>query len=234
MRRSIITVAVAILVALALAPRANAEAYAGFRGGMNISSFSGEGQFAPFGPPRPGAPPPPFPASAFPATEYADSRTGFTGAVFIGFDKGRYGFRTEMMYTQKGAASGEASVKLDYVEMAPLFVFKQPLSSGFALRAFAGPVVGLFVNAEVDNGPIDVDIGDIVEHLELSGTIGAELDVKAGPYWVIFDARYTAGTSVFEGENLEGDDLIYGTVNPTEFDASNTGISISAGLMIPF
>ena len=214
MLRSTIIASIALGLSLAAATFAHAEGYAGFRGGVNMASFSGEGTFSPK-------------QATIPSQEYPDPRTGFTGGMFLGFDKGtRFGFRADLLYTMKGGKNGEATIKLDYFEMAPLLVIRQSLSRQFGVRVFLGPVFGLFVNAEADNGPVDIDLGDIVEHFEASGTIGAELDMKAGPYILLFDVRYTQGTRVFEGEDLDG--------VTQDFNVSNTGLAIMAGVMVPF
>ncbi len=94
------------------------------------------------------------------------------------------------------------------------------------MRAFAGPVLGLWINAEADNGPLDVDIGDTLNNWEISGTIGAELDAKAGPYVLLLDARYTQGSRVFGDVGVTGE--------PLNFTVSNSGITVTAGLMVPF
>ena len=214
MFRSTTIASIALGLSLAAATFAHAEGYAGFRGGVNMASFSGEGTFSPK-------------QQTIPAQEYPDARKGFTGGMFFGFDSGsRFGFRTDLLYTMKGGKNGEESIKLDYFEMAPLLVIRQSLTEKFGLRVFLGPVFGGFVNAEADNGPVDIDLGDIVEHLEASGTIGAELNMKAGPYILLLDARYTQGTPVFEGEDLDG--------VTQDYDVSNTGLAIMAGVMVPF
>jgi len=102
------------------------------------------------------------------------------------------------------------------------------------MRGFIGPMVGLWVNAEatffyddgIQEGEADIDLGEIVEHWEFSGVIGAELDVAAGPYVVLFDVRYTQGSRVFEDRGLD--------LQPLDFKVSNSGIGIMAGLMVPF
>lgn len=214
MFRSTTIASVALGLSLAAATFAHAEGYAGFRGGLNMASFSGDGTFSPK-------------QATIPAQEYPDTRNGFTGGMFFGFDgAGRFGFRTDLLYTMKGGKNGEESIKLDYFEMAPLLVIRQKMSEKFGLRVFLGPVFGLFVNAEADNGPVDIDLGDIVEHFEASGTLGAELNMKAGPYILLLDARYTQGTRVFKGEDLDG--------VTQDFDVSNTGLAIMAGVMVPF
>jgi Outer membrane protein beta-barrel domain len=182
----------------------HAEGYAGFRAGGTMASFAGPD------------------ADLFPG-----SRNGFTGGAFLGFDSGqRLGFRADVLYTMKGAINGDQSFKLDYIELGTMLVARFRLSERFGLRAFAGPMVGVFVNAEFDSGAVDVDLGDIVSHWEISGTIGAELDVKAGPYFVLFEARYTQGSRIFEDKNLAGE--------PLDFNVSNSGLAGMAGLMIPF
>lgn len=214
MLRSTTIASVALGLSLASASLAHAGGYAGFRGGMNMASFSGDGTFSPK-------------QQTIPAQDYPDPRTGFTGGVFFGFEgEGRFGYRTDLLYTMKGGKNGEASIKLDYFEMAPLLVIKQKLSEKYGLRFVVGPQFGLFVNAEADDGPVDIDLGDIVEHFEASIVVGAEFNMKAGPYVLLLDARYTRGTPVFKGEDLDG--------ITQEFDVSNTGIAIMAGLMVPF
>jgi hypothetical protein len=203
----------AALLVLA-APFAHAEGYAGFRAGGNLASFTGGD-----------------------ADDYPDSRTGFTGGVFLGFDSGQHlGFRTDLLYTQKGGASGESTIiKLDYIEMAPLLVGRFELSKGYGLRVYAGPVIGLWVNAEAtfpyddgqgNEGQADIDLGEIIEHWEFSGTIGAEFNAQLGPYIALIDARYTQGSRVFEDVGLIGE--------PIDINVSNSGIGIMAGLMVPF
>jgi hypothetical protein len=212
-RRYSIIAGIALCLFAALACPARSQGYAGFRAGVNIASFTGDGVF-----------PDPFDDQV--SYAFPDPRIGFTGAAFIGVDRGRYGFRTDIMYTMKGGKEGENMIKVDYLELAPLFVVRQTLSERYALRGFIGPVAGLWVNAEFDNGPTDLDIGDIVNHLDLSATIGAELDIRTGPYTVIFDGRYTYGSRVFKEEALDG--------SPLECWLHNTGIALSAGLMVPF
>lgn len=201
---------------LATASFVHAESYAGFKGGVNHASFTGED------------------ASEFPGT-----REGFTGGAFLGFDSGkRLGFRADLLYTMKGAMSNAgpvsaptdtfvtAIIKIDYIELGTLFVTRFDLPKNFAMRAFIGPVIGLWVNAEADNGPQDVDLGDIVEHWEFSGTIGAELDMTAGSYVFLLEARYTQGSRLFKDVGLDGE--------PLDFKVSNSGIGVMAGVMVPF
>jgi opacity protein-like surface antigen len=208
---TIVSIALGLCLAAATA---HAEGYAGFKGGVNLASFSGEGTFSPK-------------QQTIPAQEYPGTRRGFTGGVFFGFDSsGRFGFRTDLLYTMKGGTNGDEAIELDYFEAAPLLVIRQPLGEKFGLRVFLGPVLGVFVNAEADNGPVDIDLGDIVKHSEVSGTLGAEFNMKAGPYTLLLDARYTQGTRIFEGEDLDG--------ITQDFDVSNTGLALMAGVMVPF
>jgi len=200
---------VAAVVLLGNASLAQAEGYAGFKAGANLASFTGDG------------------TSLLP--EFPDTRTGFTGGGFIGFDSGKYlGFRTDLLYTMKGAVNEDLrlSVELDYLEAATLLVGRFDLPGRFAVRVVAGPVFGMWINAEADNGPVDQDIGEAIEHLEISGTIGAELNVMTGPYIALLEARFTQGTRVFEPV-MVGDEEI-------EIGYKNQGISVMAGLMVPF
>ncbi len=226
------TIAACLVCAyLIAAPRARAEGYAGFRAGGIRSVFVGDD-----------------------ADQMPWSRIGFTGGGFIGFDSGKHmGFRTDLLYTMKGGQGPEpvveadyleelnplgeysaSEIKIDYIEMAPLLVVRFPLTGRFAIRGFLGPMVGLWVNAEaeptVDQAGeeyhIDVDLGEIVEHWEVSAVIGVELNAKVGPYVVLLESRYTQGSRVFEDVGLLGE--------PLNFNVSNSGISVMAGLMVPF
>jgi hypothetical protein len=47
-----------------------------------------------------------------------------------------------------------------------------------------------------------------------------------GPYVVLLESRYTQGSRVFESVGLNGE--------PLNLNLSNSGISIMAGLMVPF
>ncbi len=206
---------VAALLVVFSSSFARAESYAGFRMGINMASFVGDD-----------------------ADEIPDTRTGFTGGGFIGFDSGKHlGFRTDLMYTMKGgvATDGYTEVKLDYIELAPLLVVRFPLTGRFAVRGYVGPMVGLWVSAEiatlfddgVDEGEVDIDLGEAVEHWEFSGVIGAELNVTAGPYIALFDVRYSQGSRVFEDNaTLQG--------RPIDLQVSNSGLAFMAGLMVPF
>jgi hypothetical protein len=201
------------LVLFASSSYAYAEGYAGFRAGGVRSVFVGDD-----------------------ADVVPWSRVGFTGGGFVGFDSGKYfGFRTDVLYTEKGGQSDDLLFKLDYLELAPLFVARYALGERYGLRAFMGPVFSVWISAEAqqyfddgmgNDGELDSDIGDIVKHFELSGTIGVEFNAKLGPYVGLLETRYTQGSRVFEDENLDG--------SPLDFKVSNSGVSVMAGLMVPF
>lgn len=213
-RFSSIIVGAAALV-LAMAPLAFAESYAGFRLGANMASMTGDD-----------------------ADQIPDSRLGFTGGGFIGFDSGKHlGFRADVLYTMKGGkTSTDETLKLDYLETAMLLTVRASLTQRFTVRGFIGPVFGLFVNAESTEYlpdstgdptfEIDHDLGEIVEHFEISATFGVELDIRTGPYFTIVEARYTQGSRVFEDIGIDGE--------PLDLKVSNSGIGLMAGLMIPF
>jgi hypothetical protein len=206
-RRFASIVACAGGIVLASTSGVRAESYAGFRLGANNASLTG---------------------SSVDSLNLSDPRLGFSGGAFIGTDYGKgLGFRIDLMYTQKGATGSDSTgINLDYLELGTLFVYRFKLTETFTLRAFAGPVAGLWINAEADFGPYDQDLGEVIEHWEFSGTIGAEFDMKAGPYVLLLEARYTQGTQVFDGKGLED--------QPVDLDAANTGISVMTGVAVPF
>ena len=230
-RNSLIALCVLGLSAFVTAARADGG-YAGFRGGVVNATFADDvGEHYPW------------------------ARTGFSGGGFIGKDMSKYlGFRIDAMYTQKGAFGPEpfveldylealvgteptfgiSQIKLDYIEVSPLLVGRYSLGSRYALRAFLGPTLGFWVSAEAEDVilaggqeyRIDVDLGEIVEHVEFGGTIGVEFNAQLGPYVALLEARYSRGGRVFEEHTLMGADL--------ELDVSNKTVGVLAGLMIPF
>lgn len=240
--KRITSIALLALALSALVNAAHAQGYAGFRGGVVNASFSDDDYDI-----------------------YPWARTGFTGGAFIGKDFGKtFGFRIDAMYTQKGAYGpepfveldyleqitapatefGNTQIKLDYLEFSPLFVARFPVTKKLAVRGFIGPTVGFWVSAEAEDVVLaggqeyrfDIDLGEIVEHWEIGGTIGVELNVPVGPYSFLVDARYAMGGRVFEGKTLLGADLevpVPGGDSVT-FDVSNKTVAVLAGLMIPF
>lgn len=194
-------------VLFALAPNVRAESYAGFRGGVNNAKFTGPDVSE---------------------TSYPDPRLGFTGGAFVGKDFGKtLGFREELLYTMKGGSGTDStSIDLDYLEWVSLLVSRFALSPNYSIRAYVGPVIGLWLSAEANTGPYDVDIGEIVKHWELSATIGAEFNAKAGPYILLLDVRYTQGGRIFEDVGLNGE--------PLDIKVSNSGISVMTGVSVPF
>jgi hypothetical protein len=215
-RRFAFHAACAAAIVLASSSDVRAEAYAGFRGGVNYARFTtNDVDYAEI-----------TNVDSIPGVA-TGRRLGFTGGGFIGVDYGKgLGFRIDLMYTQKGGTEDTTSVDLDYLELGTLFVYRYKLSERYTLRAFAGPVIGLWVNAELDLGPYDKDLGEVIEHWEFSGTIGAEFDMTAGPYVLLLEARYTKGTPVFKSVGLEG--------QPIYIDAANGGISVMTGVAVPF
>jgi len=204
-------------IVLASSPDVRAESYAGFRGGINYASFTSRVDYA-------------WTTSdtSTATVHIVDPRLGFTGGAFIGTDYGKgLGYRFDLLYTQKGGTGSDStSIDLDYIELATLFVYRYKLSEKYTVRAFAGPVIGLWLSAETDLGSTDWDLGATIEHWEFSGTIGAEFDMKAGPYILLLEARYTQGSQVFESVGLDGE--------PIDIPASNSGISVMTGVAVPF
>lgn len=235
-------IALLILALSAFVSAANAEGgYAGLRGGVVNAKFADDDY-----------------------DKYPWARTGFTAGAFIGKDFGKtFGFRVDVMYSQKGAYGpqpfveldylefltgpatnfGITQIKLDYLEVAPLFVARFPVGR-FALRGFVGPSVGLWISAEAEDVILadgqeyrfDVDLGEIVEHWELGGILGVEFNAPVGPYTFLLEGRYARGGRVFEGKTLMGADLNVDVPGgePVRFDVSNSTMSVLAGLMIPF
>jgi len=161
-----------------------------------------------------------------------DSRTGFIGGLFLEGDLTNHvGVRFEGLYAMKGASAGGAGLeltsKLDYLEFPILVVVGTQASDIVTLNAFAGPVVGFNIGAEVElegeflGFPITAseDISDEISSFEFGITFGAGAEFKAGSILIVADGRYTLGLT-----NVASDD---------DFDLKNRGFSLMAGLGFP-
>ncbi len=200
---------VGVVAGMCLATNADASAmYAGVKGGVNIASLSGDG------------------------TDGLDSRTGFTGGAFYGFEFAKnFDVRIEGLYTQKGAEgefvipgddhSHESKVKLDYIEFPVLFVANFPAGEKAAFNLFAGPTFGFNTTAEVEviEHNETEDLSDEVSSFEFGAAIGGGVEYAMSSFSLLLDVRYSLGATNIPDEG--------------DTDLKNRGIGIMAGVKFP-
>lgn len=178
----------------------------GIKGGVNFSSFSGDG---------------------YDAFDDPEGRTSFHigGLVEIPLSE-RFSIQPEVMYSGQGFDlisrdnADDTEVQLDYINvpvMAKVYLIE-------GLYAEAGPQIGFNVKSEIDSDPDDVGSGDTDINDEIFNDVDFGLGVGAGYKFnngLYGGARYTFGLSdVFNNEDIAGD-----------FDAKNAVFAISIGYM---
>lgn len=100
----------------------------------------------------------------------------------------QYAFQPELVYSMQGAKSGNADIKLDYINVPLLFQYM--FDNGFRIQA--GPQLGLLLNAKAENGS-STDIKDDFKTIDLGLGIGASYVHPPTGFGV--DARYNLGIS---------------------------------------
>jgi len=139
------------------------------------------------------------------------------------------GIRFEGYYAQKGArrtvTEGELTVKIDYVDVPLLVVFRRELTEDtFWLNMHVGPVLSFKVSAQgqaaADGQFAGREIDGITNDFDYGGALGAGLAYNAGRFDVVLDARYTVS---FVSIDNTGEDL----------DFRNNAFSLLAGVSVP-
>lgn len=117
--------------------------------------------------------------------------------------------QTIVLEKSSGArASGDDTVKLDYINLPILFDYT--ISDGLSLQA--GPQIAFNISSKAEFGGDEIDLKDQTNGTSFSGVLGAQYKLPLG---VFFQARYALGLS-----NIPKEDA---------FDAKNAVFSISAG-----
>jgi hypothetical protein len=168
-------------------------------------------------------------------SDSTDTRTGFVGGGFAQMDLSRnFGVRLEALYHMKGAEGKgiNSTWKLDYFEFPLLLVGKLPASETVSVSAFAGPVLGLNTNAEIEGSSgiltASLDIGDYIAGFEFGLAFGLGLEIDVSPVVIAVDGRYDLGLTTIDdglGEFLFGPGV--------ELDAKNSGFVFMAGVGFP-
>jgi hypothetical protein len=143
----------------------------------------------------------------------ASSRTGIVGGLSVDFTlANNFGLEIDGLYSQQGAKStfdsGEATLKLDYVQIPVLARINFPTHSPVRPFITVGPSVGFRVKCEASSGGNTVScenlVGQNAKSVDVSGVVGAGLGFKMGKQELSIGARYNMGfTKVFDGSNAK-------------------------------
>jgi hypothetical protein len=135
------------------------------------------------------------------------STVGFCGGIFLELNLGRIlTIQPEVLYTMKGADTGDGKLKFDYIEIPVLLKIRIPMGSVHPF-IFAGPAFGWNLKAAIAGFKIeDMPTSDY------SAVFGAGLQLGGS---IHIDARYTMGLQKLEVPDLETIDLKNGVLSAT-------------------
>jgi len=135
------------------------------------------------------------------------SSIGFCGGIFLELNFGKIlTIQPEVLYTMKGADTGDGKLKLDYIEIPILLKVRIPLGSVHPF-VFAGPAFGYNLKALVEG----VEIGDMPA-TDYSAVIGAGLQLGRS---IHIDGRYTKSLQKLAIPDLDTIDLKNGVLSAT-------------------
>mgnify|MGYP003109005581 FL=1 len=195
---------IAVLAVFGVTATQAQEVRLGAKGGVNFSSFSGDG---------------------FDAFDDPEGRTSFHIGAFAEIPVSeRFSIQPEVLYSGQGfdlvsrEGADDTEVQLDYINvpvMAKVYLIE-------GLYAEAGPQIGFNVKNEIDSDPDDAGSGEIAINEDVINDIDFSVGVGAGYRFnngLFLNARYNFGlTDVFNNEDL----LI-------DSDAKNSVFAVSAG-----
>ena len=195
---------IAVLAVFGVTATQAQEVRLGAKGGVNFSSFAGDG---------------------FDAFDDPEGRTSFHIGAFAEIPVSeRFSIQPEVLYSGQGfdlvsrEGADDTEVQLDYINvpvMAKVYLIE-------GLYAEAGPQIGFNVKNEIDSDPDDAGSGEIAINEDVINDIDFSVGVGAGYRFnngLFLNARYNFGlTDVFNNEDL----LI-------DSDAKNSVFAVSAG-----
>ena len=163
---------------------AQGEFRIGFKAGVNIASIGGDDTYG---------------------VGSLGSRTGFhIGALVEVPITEKISIQPELLYSMKGSnldfSSGDTDIKLDYIDVPILG--KYHIIEG--LSGELGPVIGVLVKADADDGDESEDIKEYYKSTDIGIAIGASYRLPMG---VFFSLRYNKGITdinddpAFDGKN---------------------------------
>ena len=178
-----------LFMTAAMIQQANAQSPVSFglKGGLNISNLHG-------------------------SDLEPDAKTGvLLGAVLeINVPVLPFGVESGVYYSQKGAETDVAKIKLDYLEVPLLAKFQLGPPGPITPSLAVGPYIGFNLNEE---GVIaaksiigNVEFDDVAKSTEIGGIASLGLDFNLGLTKLNASARYSYGfTSVFEDDFNDGE-----------------------------
>jgi hypothetical protein len=135
------------------------------------------------------------------------STVGFCGGIFLELNFGRVlTIQPEVLYTMKGADTGDGKLKFDYLEIPILLKLRIPMGSVHPF-IFAGPAFGFNLKALIEGYKIDD-----MPSSDYSAVLGGGLQLGRS---VHIDVRYTMGLQKLEVPDLEMIDLKNGVLSAT-------------------
>jgi hypothetical protein len=135
------------------------------------------------------------------------STIGFCGGIFLELNFGKIlTIQPEVLYTMKGADTGDGKLQFDYIEIPVLLKVRIPIGSIHPF-IFAGPAFGWNLKAAIAG----FEIGDFPT-ADYSAVMGGGLQLGRSLH---IDIRYTMGLQKFEIPDLETIDLKNGVLSAT-------------------
>jgi hypothetical protein len=203
------TVIIAGAAALAVSASSVDAQTIGFKLGASMSKFSAEG-----------------------TTDTYDFMTSFAGGGFVRFGFGRLGIQPEILSVTKGAevddggTGGDASIKIEYVEVPVLLHLPLTYGASFAPYVMGGPAFAFEIGCESSLSGTEVDCDDDTggllsqrKSIDIGLSAGGGLAFAMGPGAVLVEGRYTWGLT-----NIDDSEVT---------DVKNRSILLLAGYSIP-
>lgn len=187
MKKLCCILAVGAFVALLVVPQTAAGGVKfGIKGGANIANVNGE--FAD-------------------ALSDWKSTIGFCGGIFLELNFGRVlTIQPEVLYTMKGADTGDGKLKFDYLEIPVLLKLRIPTGNVHPF-IFAGPAFGFNLKALIEGYKIDN-----MPSSDYSAVVGGGVQLGRS---VHIDVRYTMGLQKLEIPDIDTVDLKNGVLSAT-------------------
>ncbi len=179
--------AIGALVALLVVPQTAAAGIRfGLKGGANIANVNGD---------------------FMEGLENWKSTVGFCGGIFLELNFGRIlTIQPEVLYTMKGADTGDGKLKFDYLEIPILIKLRIPTGSVHPF-IFAGPAFGFNLKALIEGYEIDD-----MPSSDYGAVLGGGLQLGRS---VHIDVRYTMGLQKLEIPDIDAIDLKNGVLSAT-------------------
>ncbi len=135
------------------------------------------------------------------------STVGFCGGIFLELNFGKVlTIQPEVLYTMKGADTGDGKLKFDYLEIPVLLKVRIPTGSIHPF-IFAGPAFGFALKAAIDEYQLDG-----MPTSDYSAVLGGGLQLGRS---IHVDVRYTMGLQKLEIPDLDTIDLKNGVLSAT-------------------